>query len=137
MDNFYKQLEKFKPYEVEASKRITKLNNTKLLRFCDNYKYDFITYPDKLKFEVKTDVRSLKTDNFFIEFNGYGKPSGITITKSNYYILSDTINYYLIETNKLKTLIENYTFRIVPTSDKSTYGYLINKNIIILHSIAI
>ena len=93
------------------------MDNTKIIRFCDNYKYNFVASPDKLKFEVETDVRSLKTDNFFIEFNDYGKPSGITITKSNFYILSDTIIYYLIETNKLKTLIENFTFTIVPTSD--------------------
>ena len=61
--DFYETLKNFKPYEIEASKRITNLNNTALLKFCDNYKYDFITTPDMLKFEVKMDAMSLKTNN--------------------------------------------------------------------------
>ena len=135
--DFYETLEKFKPYEIEASKRITNLNNTALLKFCDNYKYDFITTPDMLKFEVKTDVMSLKTNNIFIEFFGYGKPSGISISQSNYYIICDTINYYMIETKILKTFVENNTYKVVSTGNKSTFGYLINKSFIISHSIKI
>ena len=63
--------------------------------------------------------------------------SGIAITKSNYYIITDTINYFLIDTLKLKELIENNTFKTVTTRDKLTFGYLVNKNIIIEKSISI
>lgn len=127
MNIFYKNLKKFQPYEKEAAARIEKLNNVKILSFCDNNKYDFIT-DDNIKYEVKTEPASLKTNNFFIEFKGYGKPSGISTTEADYYIISDTINYYLISVYKLKLLVENS--RIISTKDKLTFGYLIKKQII-------
>ena len=74
-------LEKFKPYEIETSKRITNLNNTALLKCCNNYKYDIITTPDILKFEVKTEVMSLKTSNIFIEISVMGNPLGFYFSK--------------------------------------------------------
>jgi hypothetical protein len=136
MERFYYNLEKYKPYEIEASRRIKIKYNIDIKSFCDNNKYDFIT-TDDIKYEVKTDEASKKTNNFFIEFSGYNKPSGITTTESNYYILSNTIDYYLIETSKLKELIQNNTFKIVKVKTNDTYGYLINKNIIISNSIII
>ena len=92
---FIENLEKFQPYEVEAAQRIEKLNTVKVINFNNDNKYDFMT-SDNLKYEVKTEPTSLKTCNFFIEFLGYNKPSGITTTEADYYIISDTINYYLI-----------------------------------------
>jgi len=137
MEIFYYKLEKYKPYEVIASQKIENLNNTKVLKFCDNYKYDFKT-SDKIKYEVKTDELSIKTGNIFIEFIGYGKPSGITTTKSNYYIINDTINYYLISTDKLKNIIlDKLYFRICKTKDELTSGYLFKKDAIIKNSIQI
>ena len=90
-------MERFKPYEIEAAKRIIKLNNVEVKKWCNNYKYDFKT-SDNLKYEVKTESMSLKTGNFYTEFYGYGKETGITTTKAIFYIISDTINYYLLET---------------------------------------
>ena len=66
--------------------------------------------------------------NFFIEFKGYGKPSGISTTEADYYIINDTINYYLISVDKLKLLVEN--MKIISTKDKLTFGYLIKSQII-------
>ena len=80
---------------------------------------------------------SLKTSNFFIEFYGYGKETGITTTKANFYIISDTINYYLINTNVLKKIIGDNKFPMQKTRDKTTIGYLVSKNIIIENSIII
>ena len=136
MTFFYQNLERFKPYEIEAAKRIIQLNNTEILKWCNNYKYDFKT-ADNLKYEVKTDPMSLKTGKFFIEFYGYGKETGITTTKANFYIISDTINYYLINVNVLKDLIMNKNFKMQKTRDKTTIGYLISKNTIIENSIII
>jgi hypothetical protein len=136
MEVFYKNLEQYKPYETEAAKRIEGKFNKKVIKWCNTNRYDFKT-EDDIKYEVKTEPSSLKTNNFFIEFEGYKKPSGISVTKSNYYIISDTINFYLIPTHKLKELIENNTFKIVSTFDKLTFGYLINKHIIIQQSILI
>ena len=131
---FIENLKKFQPYEVEAAQRIEKLNKVKVINFNDDNKYDFLT-SDNLKYEVKTEPASIKTNNFFIEFLGYNKPSGITTTEANYYIISDTINYYLISVDKLKILVENA--RIITTKDKSTYGYLIKTKLIKDNSILI
>ena len=137
MTFFYQNLEKFKPYEIEAGKRIMALNNTEIIKWCNNYKYDFKTSPDNIKYEVKTEPMSKKTNNFFIEFYAYGKPSGISISKANFYIFNDTINYYLIETSILKELIQNNNFKMQKKRDKKTIGYLIQTSIIIENSIII
>ena len=129
-------MERFKPYEIEAAKRIIKLNSVEVKKWCNNYKYDFKT-SDNLKYEVKTEPMSLKTNNFFIEFYGYGKKTGISISKANFYIISDTINYYLINVNVLKEIIDNNKFPMQKTRDKTTIGYLVSKNIIIENSIII
>ena len=103
---FLKNVDKYHIYEIIASQKICILNNTEVLKFNDNYKFDFKT-SDKIKYEVKTDELSLKTNNVFIEFEGYKKASGISISKANYYIFCDTINYYVIEKNKLKGILNN------------------------------
>ncbi len=136
MEIFYDNLRKFQPYEIEASKRIEAKFNIKTKRFCNTNRYDFKT-TDNIKDEVKTEPSSLRTGNFFIEFSGYGKPSGIAVTKSNFNIISDTINYYLISTLILKEIISNNTFKIITTKDNKTIGYLVNKNIVIAASILI
>ena len=114
MTFFYQNLEKFKPYEIEAAKRIIQLNNTEILKWCNNYKYDFKT-ADNLKSEVKTEPMSLKTGIFLIEFLGYGEETGISTTKSDFNIINDTIHYYLIVTNILKELIKNNNFKMKKT----------------------
>ena len=34
--DFYENLQKFKPYKIEASERNINLNNTAFLKFCNN-----------------------------------------------------------------------------------------------------
>ena len=127
---FLKNVNKYHIYEIIASEKICLLNNTQLIKFNNDYRYDFKT-SDKIKYEVKTDELSLKTNNLFIEFESYKKPSGISSTKAHYYIFSDTIDYYLIETQKLKTILSNIeNKKIVSTKDKQTFGYLIHKEVI-------
>lgn len=132
-ENFYnKNVKPYLKYEQEAAKRIEKIFNVKIKNFNDDNKYDFIT-TDNIKYEVKTDVLSKKTNNFFIEFSGYGKNSGITVTEANFYIITDTEKYYLININVLKNICnECEEIRQIKTS--STYGYIIKTNIIITQS---
>ena len=127
---FLENVDKYHIYEIIASEKICLLNNKKLIKFNDDYRYDFKT-SDKIKYEVKTDELSLKTHNLFIEFESYKKPSGITSSKAHFYIFCDTIDYYLIETQKLKIILCNIeNKKIVSTKDKQTYGYLIRKEVI-------
>ena len=132
-DAFLKNVFKYHIYEIISSEKICLLNDTKVVKFNNDYRYDFKTL-DKIKYEVKTDVMSLKTNNSFIEFESYKKASGISISKSNYYIFCDTIDYYLIEINNLKTILSNIeNKKIVSTKDKLTFGYLIKKQLIFIH----
>ena len=132
-ETFLKNVDKYHIYEIIASQKICILNDTKLLKFNNDYRYEFKTC-DKLRYEVKTDVMSLKTNNLFIEFEGYKKPSGISISKANYYIFCDTIDYYLIQTQKLKEILNNVlNKKIVSTKNKLTYGYLVREEVIFVH----
>ncbi len=126
----------FKKYEIEASERIKAKYNIDVKKWCDNSNYDFKT-TDNIKYEVKAEPASLKTCNYFVEFHAYGVPSGISITKANYYIITNTIDYYLIDVNKLKELCENEKTQIKTTKDKLTSGYLLKKHQIINNSVVI
>ena len=134
----YKQFlidhEKNKIYETIAAERICELNNVSVLNTSDNADYDFQT-SDNLTYEIKADHLVLKTGNFFIEFYGYGRPSGISISLSNYYILTDTLYFFLIPTDKLKQLVENC--EIKHTANGSTSGYIINRYFIVKNSVCI
>ena len=134
-DVFNRNVIIYKKYELESAKRIKAKYNVDVKKWCDNSDYDFQTTDDKT-FEVKAEPTSLKTFNCFIEYFAYGVASGISISKANYYIITDTVNYYLIETIKLKELCQKYN-NIRKTRDNLTSGYLLKKNIIIENSIVI
>ena len=72
---FLENVDKYHTYEIIASEKICLLNNKKLIKYNDDYRYDFKT-SDKIKYEVKTDELSLKTHNLFIEFESYKKQIG-------------------------------------------------------------
>jgi hypothetical protein len=137
-DEFYKnKVQPYEKYEEEASKRISikyKVDIYKLFDKKNGNKYDFID-SNKIKYEVKFDGYSIKSKNFFIEFEGYGKPSGINATKADNYIITDGINYYLINSLKLKDICEECIIRT--TKDKLTYGYIVPVQLVINESIII
>jgi hypothetical protein len=133
-NKFLSDLEKFKTYEIEAGERIKKLNKVDILNFNDDYKYDFKT-SENITYEVKTDVYSLKSPNYFIEFEYNGKPSGITKSESDYYIINDTKIYYLITTKDLKNICK----KCKPCTSKlcKTSGYLVPKDLLQKFSVEI
>ena len=125
---FYDKLKEFQPYEVIASEKVEKLFDVKIISFNNDCRYDFIDNNGH-KYEVKTEPTSKRTGNYFIEYQGYGKPSGISTTEAKYYIFSDTINYYIIKTKKLKLLVAQHG-RVCKTKDNLTYGHLVRTDII-------
>ena len=133
--NFKIKLKQYSTYEdIVARKLIIKYNLLSEYIKCETNEYD-IKLSNNITYELKCDIMGSKTGNCFIEYLGYGKPSGIAITKAKFYILSfDTISYYLIKVDELKTLIKDNNYRIVQTKDKSTSGFLIPISAIILHS---
>ncbi len=69
----------------------------------------------KLHIEVKTDKYKHKTNNIFIELSSKGRKSGLSTTKSHYYVyffirkdLYQKDNVLIIETSKLRSLVNKY-----------------------------
>lgn len=122
---FNKKFKEFQPYETKAGELIEKVKGVKILKYCSNNSYDFKT-DDNIKYEVKAEPKSIYTKNYFIEFSGYGKPSGISTTKADYYIITDTKDhYYLIGVDILKDVIINGKYKIRTTADGSTFGHIV------------
>ena len=122
-------------YENIAADKICARNHVTILNTCNNYKYDFET-DDHITYEIKADKMSNITGNYFIEFLGRNeKPSWITSTESDFYIITNTINYYMISTTLLKSLCKNMPVRCL--KDKSATGFLIPCKVIITNSIQI
>jgi hypothetical protein len=118
-------------YETSSQLKICKLNNTNIIEISNDNRYDFRT-SDNLTYEVKADHLAIKTNYFFIEYFCRKKLSGLSVSKSDYYILTDTKYYFLISTEKLKKLTENASEKM--TKDKTTVGYMINRFEIIQNS---
>ena len=119
-------------YEHIAANKICILNKTTIKHTCNDFNYDFMT-TDNISYEVKNDRMSNKTGNYFIEFLGRNNMiSGISKTKADYYIITNSIDYYLIKINLLKSLCKNQ--RVLSLKDKSATGFIIPCNIIIENS---
>jgi hypothetical protein len=130
---FLRDLDVNKKYEQEASKRIKNYFNVEIKNFCDNHKYDFKDC-NNIKYEVKTNHNVFKFHSYFIEFDCNGKPSGIFTTQSNYYILCDIKNYYLIDTQKLINLCKSC--KIVKCKN-GNIGYIFPEVLLLKNSIKI
>ena len=122
---FTKQLTDAQKYEKSTAEKICNKNNVTVVHFCRNYKYDFKT-SDNVKYEVKHDKTSVLTNNFFIEFLSDGKPSGISISEADFYVIISGSNYYLIKTSDIRNLIDNEEYlRIVNVNiTNETKGFL-------------
>jgi hypothetical protein len=115
-------------FEDASIKKVCKLFKTKLKarQTETNYKqmkYDFITEDDNT-FEVKADVASLKTGNYFIEISNSTGASGLSISGATYHVLTNTDSYYLLSTDQLTELILQKQYIRRFTKDK-TIGLLV------------
>ena len=141
-DNFLPKLNVGLIYETKALQKILKYygSNIKLLRTNDDFKFDF-ELSNGLKFEVKADIKASITNNIFIEYLQFNISSGIDKTEADYYIIIVPLNeYILIETKKIKNLIDEklYKFIIQPTKNNNyTAGYIFEKQFIINNGILI
>ena len=106
--------------------------------FNNDYKYDIITdYHSKIiTFEIKTDryefLKSVKTNNIFIEVSCNNKPSGISKTEADIfvYFLPDYEECYCISVKELRKILRSNPeyFRYTTQSGDlgKVKGYLIN-----------
>jgi hypothetical protein len=84
---------------------------------------------DKL-IEVKYDKRSNTTDNFFIECNCAGVPSGINITKAEVWAHCTGQEFTFIPTVLLKEIASPYHVAKCFIDEKWVHGHLVPKSII-------
>ena len=103
-------------YDVEISK-ITGGDNYKIKQ------YDFKT-SDGIKYEVKGDRLSSKTGNFYIEYMGYEKPSGIATSTANKWMLLYDESFYVVPIRDLRRLTIQATCKS-QTKDGKTLGKLL------------
>ena len=140
-DKFIQKLNIGLIYEDKALQKILNYyGSINLKRTNDDFKYDF-ELSNGLKFEVKADIKASITNNIFIEFLQFNISSGIDKTEADYYIIIVPLNeYILIETKKIKNLIDEklYKFIIQPTKNNNyTAGYIFEKQFIINNGILI
>jgi hypothetical protein len=83
------------------------------------------------------DHKSRQTGNFFLEFQQYGKASGIATTKAKYYIFTDTVCYYMVSVYKLMQLLrvlksEGMLQKRQTVNQKgwTTKGYILRKELV-------
>jgi hypothetical protein len=113
MNKFYECLDQGKIYEVETLKYL----DYDSFSFNDNNAYDIAIIKDDKKtlIEVKSEKLASKTGNICIEYYCRGKPSGISVTKAEYYfiyvVISDVkYRVFKVPTNDIKEMIKNKLF---------------------------
>jgi hypothetical protein len=85
---------------------------------------------DRLTVEVKGDFRSLETGNHFVELSARGRPSGIMVTKSDYWAVAlENGAVVMVPTEYLRELVsealaEGRTARM-PNGSHPTEGALV------------
>lgn len=152
--NFLRRYAENKPYEdIAVEKAVKYFSESRQKPFQvskaqDGVNYKTVLYDAELtcgdetvRVEVKTDHRSAETGNFYIEHHQYEKASGILTTQADYYIINDTVDYFLISVDDLIEMIEYYAERKVllrrnfPNRDGLwTEGYLIKKQLALEHA---
>ena len=117
--NFLRRYAESKPYEIIATEKALAHFN----KLSDKRPYEVTEVQEKenykktqndakldngeksIKIEVKTDYKSRQTGNCFIEFSQYGKASGFATTEADYYVINDTIDYYLISVDDIGEIL--------------------------------
>jgi len=105
MANFNTSLEDGKKIEEKVCNIIKKKYPKAYV--IDGYCKDYdIFVPEKdFGVEVKKDVKSKKTGNYVIEVEFDGKPSALTTTKAEYWVIYDEEYYIWIKPNRLRAII--------------------------------
>lgn len=123
---FKHDLEIGKLFENEFIKILNK-KNYRVISTCNDNKYDIKTERKNkvIKFEVKGDMLSDKTGNYFIEYMAFDKPSGIKTTEADFYVLYNNNKFNVVSVQLIKEMIEDKDYkRILWNKNKTSMGYL-------------
>ena len=132
-NKFIKDLEKGEWVENKILSKI-KSKYPKAYKIEGNFKYYDIEIPEINKtIEVKNDIGSENTSNYFIEISCNYENSGISTTKADYWVIYDEQRWHWIKTNRLKALSIMYGRKWEGTPEggvSNVKAYLIPKEII-------
>jgi hypothetical protein len=125
--DFNKDLTVARKTETEVGELLRQLYDAKIIEFCISNKYDILAEikNGQYSFEVKEDFMSWRTGNVALEFSCRGQPSGILISKADFYVYKihgkEGVRFYLFKTaNLLKMISDNAYIRIVNGGDKGS-----------------
>ena len=103
-----------------------------------NFKYYDIFVPEKnIAIEVKRDIGSNESDNYFIEYKCNGYKSGIFASRSDYYVIFDENRFIWIRTDRLRSISGLYgrNWKGIPEGGASEVeAYLLNKGYVVEYS---
>src|SRR5689334_5275659 len=111
--NFGQDLPIAEVTEKEIAKKLEDFYGWTVLEFCHTNEYDLKieSFLGKIfTIEIKEDFTCYKTGNIGVEYESWGRPSGIAVSKANFYIykvhtpLGGEIDYRWIKTKKLKEI---------------------------------
>ena len=123
--------------EKIARETIIKNYDVTILNITDKFSYKYNLYDfqtsDGIKYEVKADRISNTTHNFFIEYYAYGKPSGITISGANKWMISYKQHFFIIDTDILLDIV-NKSKRVAKVKINDTLGKLIPVHDVLLYA---
>lgn len=109
---FEKQFAKGKPYEEIF---ISYLNTKDIILPPKNHKeYDVMS--NGVKYEIKADYVCHRTGNIAIEYEQFGKPSGILTTTADYWVIytiapNTSYDFYVIPIDIIREIIKDKTMR--------------------------
>lgn len=124
--NFRKDFNVAKRTEKQVAEFMSQVDNLQIVSWCNNKDYDFLATDPKqnqITVEVKEDFTCQRTGNVGVEFESWGRQSGIQTTKADYYVWKihapdNTIRVYQMSVEDLKKHIANEEyFRIVVGGD--------------------
>lgn len=108
--NFHKDLELGQQYEDRVIELLCKEFPTLKRNTTPQKGYDLIDN-NGYKIEVKTDLGSIRTSNIVIEYMCNGKPSGLSTTTAQEWVIiffyDRRLHYGRVRTEDLKTYIKN------------------------------
>jgi hypothetical protein len=129
--DFENNVKSYHKYEFLSSKKAELYFKTTLKSFNETKDYDFLL-ENCLKIEVKYLGTFDEYDTVNIEcFRN--EPSGILTTKSDYYIITNSVIYYLNKTDELIKLCENSEIKKL----KYLFCYMIPKTLFSASSLVI
>ena len=135
MANFHESLESGKELEnIILSQIKPKYHNSYII---DGYckEYDIYIPEKEFGIEVKRDEKSKHTGNYVIEIEFDDKPSALSTTKAEYWVIFDGEYYVWIKTSRLKSIISMFGSGYLATfigkgDDKYKKAYLMPKHFI-------